>query len=180
MQCQAKIEVKSVPHGMNYHSWWFPGVYLHWQEAQHDVCKLQTYLTSCLKLFIGGQLPSLIFADSLGLFICQLVSSFTWFPVVNPSSLFCQRETKKCYHQSITVYAFVGTLSVATNDLYPSSSLTNFQDLTPSMLRPNESVLKQKANCVTFSNFECSPKIRSLAASMASSMGSPLLVLFWR
>lgn len=52
-------------------------------------CVLETYLTSCLQLFIGGQLPSLVFADSFGFFICQLVSSFTWFPVVNSSCLFC-------------------------------------------------------------------------------------------
>lgn len=38
---------------------------------------LETYLTSFLQLFIGGQLPSLVFADSFGLFISQLVSSFT-------------------------------------------------------------------------------------------------------
>lgn len=40
------------------------------------VSALETYLTSCLQLFMRGQLPPLVFADSLGLFICQLVSSF--------------------------------------------------------------------------------------------------------
>lgn len=54
---------------------------------------LQTYLTSCLQLFISCQRPSLVLADSLGLFICQLVSPFARFPVVNSSCLFCQRET---------------------------------------------------------------------------------------
>lgn len=54
-----------------------------------------TYLTSSLQLFISGQGPSLVFADSLGLFISQLVSPFARFPVVNSSCLFCQRERKQ-------------------------------------------------------------------------------------
>lgn len=88
-------------------------------EAQHDdfVCKLQTYLTSCLQLFVSGQLPSLIFADSLGLFICQLVSPFARFPVVNSSCLLCQRQTTKKllhYYKDMAVCALVVTPFVVT------------------------------------------------------------------
>lgn len=91
-----------------------------------DVCVselLQTNLTSCLQLFIGGQVPSLIFADSLGLFIRQLVSPFAWFPVVNSSCLFYQRERKQ--KRLLTMSKVGQELKVCPNfcgetHLYPS------------------------------------------------------------
>ncbi len=116
------------------------GVNLLWQQlcmciGDEFVRKLlQTYLTSRLQLVISGQRPSLVFADSLGLFICQLVSPFARFPVVNSSCLLCQteRQQKKLLPVSkakreMIVSTFVVTLSVATTVICIQATLLNTQ-----------------------------------------------------
>ena len=114
---------KSVPWASHDDLW---SIHLPWgKSACQELCMCidgdefvgelrQTYLTSCLQLFISCQGPSLVLADSLGLFICQLVSPFAGFPVVNSSCLFCQRETaKKASEAWLSVLVTVVTLSLA-------------------------------------------------------------------